>query len=89
MAEEDTRKLLRTFGVAVTNFEDHSAQLLQRAKELRQAGDAEGLAGLLKEAAAELRELQGIWLRITDHIVHYQQQWLADLAAISDGWPKK
>ena len=33
MAEEDTRKLLRVFGVTVTSFEDHSAQLLERANE--------------------------------------------------------
>ena len=89
MAQEDTRQLLRIFGVAVTNFEDRSAQILERAKQLRQAGDAEGFAALLKEVAAELGDLQGKWLQITDHIIHHQQRWLADLTAVADEWPDR
>src|SRR3989442_3645996 len=43
MAEEDTRQLLRTFGVTVTNFEERTTQLLEQAKQLRQAGDSNGM----------------------------------------------
>ena len=84
MAEEDTRKLLRVFGVAVTNFEDQCAQLLERAKQLGQAADIDALGTLVKDVAAALLNLQGTWLEITDHIAHRQRQLLTEFAAIAD-----
>lgn len=90
MAEEDTRKLLRVFGVTVTNFEDRSAQFLERAVQLRQAGDAqEGIGALLKDAADALMDLQGRWLEITDLITQRQRQLLTELAALANEWQKQ
>ena len=89
MAEEDTRKLLRVFGVTVTNFEDRSAQFLERAMQLRQAGDAQGIAALLKDAADALMDLQGRWLEITNLITQRQRQLLTELAALANGWQKQ
>ncbi|MGH8070391.1 MAG: hypothetical protein ACRERE_35165 [Candidatus Entotheonellia bacterium] len=89
MAEEDTRKLLRVFGVTVTNFEDRSAQFLERAMQLRQAGDAQGIAALLKDAADALMDLQGRWLEITDLITQRQRQLLTELAALANEWQKQ
>jgi hypothetical protein len=86
MAEEDTRKLLRTFGVTVTNFEERSAQLLDQAKRLHQAGDSEGMLSLLKEFAGELLSLQGRWLEVTNHILAQQRQALTDIATIVSNW---
>jgi hypothetical protein len=86
MAEEDTRKLLRTFGVTVTNFEDRSAQLLEQAKRLHQAGDSEGMLALLKEFAGELLDLQGRWLEITNHILARQRRVLTDIATLVSQW---
>ncbi len=86
MAEEDTRRLLRVFGVTVTSFEDRSAQLLEQATQLRQAGDTGGLAALMKELADALLDLQARWLEITDHITVRQRQLLTELAAIADAW---
>ena len=86
MAEEDTRKLLRVFGVTVTTFEDRSAQLLERANQLRQEGDAAGLAALLKDVADTVVDLQDRWLEITEHITHRQRQLLTELAALANGW---
>jgi DNA polymerase III epsilon subunit-like protein len=83
MAEEDTRKLLRVFGVTVTNFEDRSAVLLERAKHLRDMADAAALAELLKEAANEVMELQDKWREISDHIVQQQRKLLGELSAIA------
>ena len=89
MAAEDTRKLLRVFGVTVTNFEDRSAQFLERAMQLRQAGDAQGIAALLKDAADALMDLQGRWLEITDLITQRQRQLLTELAALANEWQKQ
>jgi hypothetical protein len=89
MAEEDTRRLLRTFGVTVTNFEERSAQLLERAKRLHQAGDADGMLALLKEFAGELIDLQGRWLEVTNHIIAQQRRVLTDIATIVSEWGQR
>jgi hypothetical protein len=86
MAEEDTRRLLRTFGVSVTNFEERSAQLLERARQLQQTEDSEGMLTLLKEFAGELLDLQGSWLEITNHVLVQQRQVLTDIATIVSDW---
>jgi uncharacterized protein with von Willebrand factor type A (vWA) domain len=89
MAEEDTRKLLRVFGVTVTNFEEHTAQLLEQAQQLRQAGDADGVLTLLKDFAGELLDLQGRWLEITNHILSQQRQVLSKIATLVSEWGQK
>ena len=89
MAEEDTRRLLRTFGVSVTNFEERSAQLLERANQLRQAGDTDGMLTLLKEFAGELLDLQGSWLDITNHVLTQQRQVLTDIATLVSQWGQR
>jgi uncharacterized protein YoxC len=89
MAEEDTRKLLRVFGVTVTSFEDHSAQLLERANQLRQEGDTAGMVALLKNVADTVIDLQNRWLEITEHITHHQRQLLTELAALASEWQRQ
>jgi uncharacterized protein with von Willebrand factor type A (vWA) domain len=89
MAEEDTRKLLRTFGVTVTNFEERTAQLLEQAKQLRQEGNSDAMLPLLKDFAGELLDLQGRWLEITDHIITQQRQVLTDIATLVSEWGRK
>jgi hypothetical protein len=89
MAEEDTRKLLRTFGVTVTNFEERTAQLLEQANQLRQAENSDGMLTLLKDFAGELLDLQGRWLEITNHILSQQRQVLTDIATLVSEWGRK
>lgn len=89
MAEEDTRKLLRTFGVTVTNFEERTAQLLEQAKQLRQEGNADAMLPLLQNFAGELLDLQGRWLEITNHIITQQRQVLTDIATLVSEWGRK
>jgi hypothetical protein len=89
MAEEDTRKLLRTFGVTVTNFEERTAQLLEQAKQLRQEGNSDAMLPLLKDFAGELLDLQGRWLEITNHIITEQRQVLTDIATLVSEWGRK
>ena len=89
MAEEDTRKLLRTFGVTVTNFEERTTQLLEQAKQFRQEGNADAMLPLLQNFAGELLDLQGRWLEITNHIITQQRQVLTDIATLVSEWGRK
>jgi hypothetical protein len=89
MAEEDSRKLLRAFGVTVTNFEERTAQLLDQARQLRQAGNTDGVLVLLKDFAGELLDLQGRWLEITNHILAQQRQVLTEIATMVSEWGEK
>jgi hypothetical protein len=89
MAEEDTRRLLRTFGVTVTNFEERSAQLLEQAKQLRQAGDSDGMLSVLKDFAGELLDLQGRWLEVTNHILSQQRQVLTEVTTLVSDWGRR
>jgi len=89
MAEEDTRQLLRTFGVTVAHFEEHTAQLLEQAKQLRQAGDSDGMLMLLKDLAGELLDLQRRWLDITNHTLSQQRRVLTEIATLVSEWGQK
>jgi hypothetical protein len=89
MAEEDTRKLLRTFGVTVTKFEERSMQLMEQAKQLRQEGNSDGMLLRLKDFAGELLDLQSRWLEITNHILSQQRQVLTDIATLVSDWGQK
>ena len=89
MAEEDTRQLLRTFGVTVTNFEERTAQLLEQAKQLRQAGDSDGMLTLLKDFAGEFLDLQRRWLDITNHTLSRQRLVLTEIATLVSEWGQR
>jgi hypothetical protein len=89
MAEEDTRNLLRAFGVTVTNFEERTAQLLEQAKQLRRAGDSDGMLTLLKDLAGELLDLQRRWLDITNHILSQQRQVLTEITTLVSDWGQR
>jgi hypothetical protein len=56
MPSDETRRLLRTFGVAVTQFED-AVSSGAPANEIKQAGD---------EARARLHEIEALFQRLTN-----------------------
>ena len=56
MPSDETRRLLRTFGVAVTQIED-AVSSGAPADEIKQAGD---------EARARLREIEALLQRLTN-----------------------
>jgi hypothetical protein len=89
MAEEDTRQLLHMFETTVTNFEERTAQLLEQAKQLRQAGDSDGMLTLLKDFAGELLDLQRRWLDITNHTLSQQRRVLIEIATLISEWGQK
>lgn len=85
---DDTRKLLKVFGVAVTDSEAEAERLAGVAAGLAAGGGREEGAGLLKDAADLCRELNTRWLEITQRIFAIQtrlQQQLAEAAARLQG----
>jgi hypothetical protein len=74
---DPTRKLLKVFGVKVTDYEERTAALLQRYDA--STDDAER-AALVREAV-ELTADLGHWLReVQAHVLERQEQVLARLS---------
>lgn len=76
---DDTRKLLRVFGVAVTDFEAEAARLVERAAALDAASTDEARA-LLRSLAEALREIRSRWLDVTAHLAGLERRLLDRLA---------
>jgi hypothetical protein len=80
---EDTRRLLKVFGVSVTDFEDEAARLVAAADALSAASGPEQVAELLTDVADLCRELNMRWLETTQHIFAAQNQLLARCAEVA------
>src|SRR3712207_5157447 len=80
MADE-TRKLLKRFGVTVTDFEAEAERLMATAARLSEASSKEEAARLLKDAAELCRELNQRWLETTGHVFAAQERLLSACAA--------
>jgi hypothetical protein len=81
---DDTRRLLKVFGVAVTDAEAEVEKLVARAAPLSTHSTKEEIAALLKDGAELCRELNTRWLEITERVFAIQshlQTQLADAAA--------
>lgn len=79
---DETRKVLKLFGVAVTDFEAESERLLARL-EATPRSTAETLSAL-RDALELLREVHGKWLATTEHLAGIQQRFLERAAAALD-----
>jgi len=77
---DDTRKLLKIFGVAVTDAEAEAERLIARAGQLSAHGTREEVAALLKDGAELCRELNTRWLEITERVFAIQSRLQAQLA---------
>ena len=81
---DDTRKLLKVFGVAVTDSEAEAERLIARAGQLSTQSTKEEIGALLKDGADLCRELNTRWLEITERVFAIQarlQTRLAEAAA--------
>ena len=81
---DDTRKLLKVFGVAVTDAEADAERLADTAARLPASAGKEEVARLLKDASDLCRELNTRWLEITERVFAIQgrlQQQLAEAGA--------
>jgi hypothetical protein len=83
MAAEETRRLLKVFGVSVTDFEDEAARLEAAASQLAASGDPQQAAKLLQDGSELCREMNTRWLETTQHVFAMQNQLLARLAEVA------
>jgi hypothetical protein len=85
---DDTRKLLKVFGVAVTDAEAEAERLAATAAQLSAGSGKEEAAKLLKDASDLCRELNTRWLEITQRVFAIQghlQEELAEAGARLQG----
>ncbi|MBV8521148.1 MAG: hypothetical protein JOY71_03280 [Acetobacteraceae bacterium] len=66
---DETRKLLKIFGVAVTDFEAEAEKLAAAAAQHSPDGSKDQVAKLMKDAADLSRELNARWFEITQRVV--------------------
>ena len=81
---DDTRRILKTFGVAVTDAEAETERLVARVGQLSPQSTREELAALLKDGSELCRELNTRWLEVTERVFAIQsrlQTHLAEAAA--------
>jgi hypothetical protein len=86
--DDDARKLLKVFGVAVTDAEAEAERLAGTAAQLAAGAGKEEVARLLKDASELCRELNTRWLEITERVFAVQtrlQQQLAEAGARLQG----
>lgn len=74
---DETRRLLKVFGVAVTDFEAEAEQLAAAAGQLSRESSKEDAAKLLRDATELCRELNTRWLEATQHIFAAQNRLLS------------
>jgi hypothetical protein len=77
---DETRKLLKIFGVAVTDFEAEAERIAVAAAQLSPDSSREQVAKLMKDAAELSRELNARWLEITQRVFALQERLLSGCA---------
>jgi hypothetical protein len=85
---DDTRKLLKIFGVAVTDAEAEADKLIGVATQFSANSTKEEIVKLLKDASDLSQELNTRWLEITERVFAIQsrlQTQLAEAAAKLQG----
>ncbi|MBI2884199.1 MAG: hypothetical protein HYY11_09920 [Candidatus Methylomirabilis oxyfera] len=90
MAEELTRKRLKVFGVAVTDFEDQCQAIAEQARrEVDRGGDPAAFLPMLEGLLRSSSEVFGRWLEVTRAIVEQQQQTNVQILGLLDGLKKQ
>ena len=85
---DETRRLLKVFGVAVTDAEAEAEKLIGIAAQVSASSGKDEIAELLKDASELCRELNTRWLEITQKVFAIQsrlQQRLAEAGARLQG----
>jgi len=77
---DDTRKLLKVFGVAVTDSEAEAKRLTGAATQLSASSSKEEIAKLLKDGCDLCQELNTRWLEITQRVFAIQNRLQKQLA---------
>ncbi len=74
---DETRKLLKIFGVAVTDFEAEAEKLAATAAQLSPDSSRGQVAQLMKDATELCRELNTRWLEVTQCVFALQNRLLS------------
>jgi hypothetical protein len=77
---DETRKLLKLFGVAVTDFEAEADKLATAAGQLSSNTGKDQIVTLLKDTTDLCRELNTRWLETTQHMFAIQNRLLSRIA---------
>jgi hypothetical protein len=83
---DDTRKLLKVFGVAVTDAEAEAERLAGTASQLSASANKEEVAKLLKDGSDLCRELNTRWLEITQRVFAIQGRLQTQLSEAAGKW---
>ena len=83
---DDTRKLLKVFGVAVTDAETEAERLAGVAAQLSATAGKEEVAQLLKDAGDLCRELNTHWLEIAQRVFAIQNRLQTQLSEAAVKW---
>ena len=84
--DDDARKLLKVFGVAVTDAEAEAERLAGTAAQLAAGAGKEEVARLLKDASELCRELNTRWLEVTQRVFAIQSRLQSQLAEAAVKW---
>ena len=83
---DDTRKLLKVFGVAVTDAEAEAERLAGAVAQLSPSASKEEIARLLKDGSDLCRELNTRWLEITQRVFAIQNRLQTQLSDAAVQW---
>ena len=90
MAEEMTRKLLKVFGVAVTDFEDRCRELAGQARdEAGRGGDPAAFLPLVEGLVRSTLEVTRRWMEVTQLIVEQHNRTCTEVLGLLDELKKR
>ena len=81
---DETRQLLKVFGVAVTDFEAEAEKLKSAAEQFTGDTDKAEIARHLKNVTELCRELNARWFEVTQRVFQSQNELLARCAEAAD-----
>jgi len=81
---DETRQLLKVFGVAVTDFEAEAEKLKSAAEQLTGDTNKTEIASQLKNVTELCRALNTRWFEVTQRVFQSQNELLARCAEAAD-----
>lgn len=81
---DETRQLLKVFGVAVTDFEAEAEKLKSVAEQLTGDTDKPEIVSHLKNVTELCLELNTRWFEVTQRVFQSQNELLAQCAEAAD-----
>ena len=80
---DETRRLLKTFGVAVTEFESEAKRIVNNVQGLADSSSSKDILRVLKDVAELCGELNARWLEINQRIHDLQRQLFSTCATVA------